>query len=158
MCHDYDAGAELIDRALGYNENLAVAWQLRALASLWMGKHQEAVQQMHRAMRLNPKDPEAFRSEIGIATALMLQGDMDQAVIWARRCLARNPDWPPGLVSAVPILAHAGHLDEARAMAKHLCAVVPGTTISGYKSQSPLRETQDIARALEGLRIAGLPE
>jgi adenylate cyclase len=158
MCHDLDAGAGLIDRGIASNENLAVGWQLKGLASFFLGQHEDAVEQTARAMRLNPRDPEAFRSEMAMAAALLFQGQVEEAARWVRKCLARDPDWPPGLNFAVSVLAHAGSIDEARNLASRLCALVPGTTISKNSSQSPLRRPQDIERMAEGLRLAGIPE
>jgi adenylate cyclase len=158
MSGDLEAGENLIDRALARNENLAVAWQLRALASLWLGEPQGAINQIARATRLNPRDPEVFRSEFVMALALLFEGKEGEATPWARKCLVSEPNWPPGAWMAASVLAHAGYIDDARNIAKHLRTLVPGTTVSRYKSLAVFRRHGDVMRVMEGLRLAGLPE
>jgi tetratricopeptide (TPR) repeat protein len=137
---------------------LAVAWQLRATASVWMGQHRKAIDQVGRAMRLNPKDPDIFRSEHTMATALLLEGMKDEAIPWAKRMLANYPNWPPGLWMAACVFAHAGYIDDARKVAKHLCTRVPDMTISRFKSTTVFRRPSDVKLIVEGLRLSGLPE
>ena len=61
VCFDYDTGGALVNQALEINPNLQL--EDRGLLSLWLGQHQNAREELTRALRLNPVDPEAFRPE-----------------------------------------------------------------------------------------------
>jgi tetratricopeptide (TPR) repeat protein len=158
MCRDYDTGAALIDQGLSINQNLAVGWQLRGLVSMWLGQHEAAIEHIARASRLNPKDPEAFRSENVMSAILLFKGKYDEAVSWVTRALAHQPNWLPALLTSAAANALAGNIDEARNVIVRMRQLEPAISISHFKEILPFRRLEDAARWIDGLRLAGLPE
>lgn len=63
VCRDYERGVALIDRGLAINQNLAYGWQARGWASVLLGQHEAALDQLARTLRLNPLDPQSFAAE-----------------------------------------------------------------------------------------------
>jgi TolB-like protein len=54
VVHEVEAGAELIDRALGLNPNLAFGWGASAWVRVWLGEPGLAIEHALRGIRLSP--------------------------------------------------------------------------------------------------------
>jgi TolB-like protein len=54
---DIDTGAELIERALALNPNLASAWAFSAWVRIWGGDPEGGLERAGRAMQMSPHDP-----------------------------------------------------------------------------------------------------
>jgi len=158
MCRDDDTGEALIDQGLSLNPNLAVGWQLRALMSVHLGQQEAAIDQIARASRLNPKDPEAFRSETNMAAILLFKGKYEEAIGWIARALAHQPNFVPALRISAAANALAGRVDEARNVVARIRELAPAMSISRVKEILPYRRPEDVARIVDGLRLAGLAE
>ena len=158
VCHDFQAGEDLLDRAIAANPNLAACWRLRAFASLYLGRHEAAIKQCTRALRLSPLDPQIGLSELAMACALILQGKYGEALQWADRSLLREPDALVPLRAAAISHALGGNIDEARRIMARIRRLDPDLSISRVTAILPFRRPQDFARWIEGLRLAGLPE
>ena len=158
VCREYDGGAALLDQALSINPNLAVCWQLRGWVSVWLGQHEAALEQLGRAMRLSPRDPEMHRSETALAVVHLLRGRYDEALEWATKSIARQAD-ATGTMRILAIAnAFAGKLDEARRLMTQVRRQHPALSISDLRKNLPYRRLQDIEKMIEGMRLAGLPE
>ncbi len=57
VVRDLDAGVGFVDRALGFNPNLAMAWYFSGWLRVWLGKSNVAIEHFAHAMRLSPLDP-----------------------------------------------------------------------------------------------------
>jgi TolB-like protein/class 3 adenylate cyclase len=158
VCREFDTGAAMIDRALTINPNLAAGWQRRGLLSMWLGQHEEALEQLARALRLNPLDPQQFLSEAYTGIVHMFAGRYDEALRWIAKALAQRPNFVVVLRAAAAANAFAGNLDEARALVARIRAISPTASISHYMSINLYQRPSDIERMITGLRLAGLPE
>jgi adenylate cyclase len=157
--HDLDAGAAFIDRALALYPNLAAAWYYSRFVRVWLGEPEAAIDHLARAMRLSPLDPimRSFRN--ATAHAHFCAGRNDQASSWAEMVLQENPDSLPSLRIAAASNALAGRTAEASKMCTRLRQVDPALRISNLRDRvGPYRRPEDIARLIDGLRKAGVPE
>jgi adenylate cyclase len=157
--HDLDAGAAFIDRALVLNPNLAAAWYYSGFVRVWLGEPDAAIDHIARAMRLSPLDPimRSFRN--ATAHAHFCAARYDQASSWAEMVLQENPNSFPSLRIATASNALAGRTTEASKMCARLRQVDPALRISNLKDRvGPYRRSEDIARLMDGLRKAGVPE
>jgi TolB-like protein len=66
---DNGTGDVIADQALAVNPNLSEAWRMRGWISVYLGRHEPALEQFHYAMRLNPLDPQIYLVEAGLASA-----------------------------------------------------------------------------------------
>jgi adenylate cyclase len=83
----------------------------------------------------------------------------DQASSWAEMVLQENPNSLPSLRIATASNALAGRTTEASKMCARLRQVDPALRISNLKDRvGPYRRSEDIARLMDGLRKAGVPE
>jgi adenylate cyclase len=156
VCGEFRGGAVLIDRALSINPNLAGGWQTRGWVSVLLGEHQMALEQIARAQRLNPMDPESFISDGGMGAANLGLRKYDEAVKWLARTLARQPNWMIAKRQSVIANAHAGNIEEARRHLEDIRRADPLLRLSNFRTL--WTRPADVEMMLEGMRLAGLPE
>lgn len=158
ICRDDEVGPRLLDEALSINPNLAVAWQLRASISLFLGQPEAAIEQNARALRLSPLDPVSFLSETTIASAYLMLGKYDEAMGWAAKARMHNGKWAAALRISAAASALAGNTEEAQKMVAHIRRLIPAACISEFRAINPYRRLQDGELIIQGLRLAGMPE
>jgi adenylate cyclase len=156
---EIDEGATLVDRAIVLNPNLALAWHQGGWTKIYLGEPEQAIERFSRAMRLSPLGPLLPWMQSGTAYAYLFAGQYDQAASWAEKALRGGARNPSALGAAAASFALVGRLEEARKVAARFLEVVPEARIS--RAGAPifnLRRPEDLARYVEGLRLAGLPE
>src|SRR6185437_8391493 len=147
----------LMHQGLSLNSNLAAGWLMRGYCRVYLGEHSLALEELSRARRLSPLDPDSYRTEAAIAIAHLFQGRFDEALHWASSSYTRLPTWMPALRTAAAAHALARNIDEARTVMVRMRHREPATSISHLKAVLPYR-SEDMAILIEGLRLAGLPE
>jgi len=152
---EHATGANVVDRALTLNPNSAHAWMVRGFVSIAQNRSDRAIEALERAMQLSPRDPWGGRAfTLGLAFAHLNAGRYEQAVEWADRSLAAQPDYRPAMRIKVISYAYLDRIDEARDWLGRLLELDPALTISRLKASTPYYPPG----YLEGLRKAGLPE
>jgi tetratricopeptide (TPR) repeat protein len=151
------------EHALALDQNLADAHAFIGLAKIFTGRAEEAEAHIGEALRLSPRDTMAYAwlTEAGIAKNHL--GDCEQAVLWCRRAIEANRNYPEAHFHLAAALARLGRLDEANSAVTAGLALNPSFTVSRPRvdwtamSDDPTHP-QQIAHIFEGLRRAGLPE
>jgi tetratricopeptide (TPR) repeat protein len=149
--------------ALALDRNLAEAHAFIGLGKIFTGRAAEAEAHIDQALRLSPRDTSAYvwLTEAGIAKNHL--GDCEQAVLWCRRAIEANRNYPEAHFHLAAALAQLGRLDEARSAVSAGLALNPSFTVSRARtnwtamSDDPAHP-QQLAPIFEGLRKAGLPE
>ena len=149
------------ERALALDRNLADAHGWIGLAKVFMGRAVETEAHIQEALRLSPRDTVVFRwmQFMGVAK-VHLNADAD-AVVWLRRAIEANRNYPLGHFQLAAALARLGQLDEARTAAQAGLTLDPNFTIRRLRSHVPSDNPIFLAereRACEGMRMAGVPE
>ena len=155
---DLDASADIIDRALALDPNLAEGWHLSGWVRIYLGEAELAIEHMAHAMRLNPLDPLIFGMQNGTAAAHFLACRYDAASAWAERALRINQSYSPAMRVGAASHALTGRLAEASKLMAEMRRIDPELRISNVAELVPFRRPEDVARYAEGLRRAGLPE
>ncbi len=158
VAHDLDAGADLIDRALSLNPNLAWGWHSSGWLRDFLGESEVAIKHLEHGMRLSPLDPFVFRAYAGLSCAHLLAGRYEEAALWAERALQRRPNLLVAVREFAVSNALAGRLLKAQEAMARLRQADPELRVSNFTDWLPLRRPEDIATYEEGLRKAGLPE
>jgi adenylate cyclase len=158
VCQDCEGGAALIDLALSYNPNLAIAWTNRGMVSVLLGDHSKAIQQLQRARQLSPIGSAAIRSDAMMGMAHFFLGNNSEAMDLAHKVLLRDPDLPVALALAAASNALAGNIDEAHEAMAQLLQVAPSERMGNLTTDTSLRRAEDKKKAVEALRLAGMPE
>ena len=157
VCDEMEASAALIDEALSYNPNLAIAWTNRGWVSVFLGHHHAALEQLQRARRLSPIGKATNRADLMTASAYFCLGDYGEALNWLNKILHKE-NMPVALGEAAAANALAGNIDEARRQMTRLRELLPGFSSTFVRQFLRLRRPEDLDRAIEGMRLAGLPD
>jgi TolB-like protein/Flp pilus assembly protein TadD len=155
---EFRAGLDAIERAIALNPNSAWASTAAGWVHTLLGDAATGVAMYERAVRLSPRDPTISAAYSGLAFAHLVQEHFDEAVLWAQRGLAANPNSTTPLRALAAALAHLGRTAEARAAMERLRALTPDETLTSYTAWVGKRWGGRLPLILEGLRRAGLPE
>jgi tetratricopeptide (TPR) repeat protein len=99
-----DDGERLIERSIALDPNFALSWLFNAWTKVWLGKPDQALECVQRAMRMSPQDPQFFNMRTATGWAHLQQGRYEEAQEWARSALN---DQPAATVSTDPGLTVA---------------------------------------------------
>ena len=124
---------------------------------LWASAH------IAEALRLSPRDTQAYTWMNMAGLAKLHLGCWDQAVAWFRREIEANRNNPPAYLNLAAALAQLGLLDEAHSALKAGLALNPAYVISRIRDAWTARSADPTFLAklepiFEGMRKAGLPE
>jgi len=105
-------------RAVTLSPNSANILAAFAVTLKSVGRVDEALTMIEKAIRLNPMPPEWYLHELG--TYYRLLGRYDEAIAVLKKNLARNPDYLTSLINLTATYSMAGKLKQARAQAKEV--------------------------------------
>ena len=150
------------EQALALDRNLAMAHGWIGYAKFINGRAEETETHVREALRLSPRDFNAYLWMVWVGIAKQFIGCDEEAVVWMRRGIEANRNQPPLvhflLAAAVALL---GRLEEARAATHSGLALDPTFNIrrfrSGGSSDNPTYLAQR-ERIYDGMRKAGVPE
>jgi Tfp pilus assembly protein PilF len=150
------------ERAVELDRNLAFAHAIVGMHKLHLDRGEETEAHVQKALRLSPREPQAFTWLAVGGYAKDYLGRYEEAVAWQRRSIEANGNFPTAHFHLAIALAHLGRLEEARAAARVGLTLNPHFTIAGHRagnifSDSPAHLAWR-ERQYEGLRKAGVPE
>jgi tetratricopeptide (TPR) repeat protein len=148
------------ERALSLDRNLAAAHGYIGLAKYFTGHSEETEAHIQIALRLSPRDTNAYLWTFFAGTAKFALGNDEEAVARFRNTIEINRNYPLVHFYLAATLALLGRPSEAQAAARAGLALDPTFTIRrfrvGVSSDNPtylaLRE-----RIYEGMQMAGVP-
>ncbi len=158
VVEDFDSGALLLERARTLNPNLSAVWHASGWLKVWVGEPETAIEYLERFIRISPLDPLLHSVRSAIAFAHVFAGRFTEAVSYAEKALADNPNTHQALRATALSCAWAGRTEQARKAISRLLEIDPTLRVSKLLNITPLQRPQDIARYQEGMRKAGLPE
>ena len=154
-------GISECERALALNRNLADAHGAIGVAKIFIGRSEETEAHIQEALRLSPRDDSVYRWMHYVGVAKLLLSSEAEAVVWLRRCLEANRNYPIAHFHLAAALARLGSLDEAGAAVQAGLALDPTFTIQRMRgitlSDNPIFRAGS-RRIREGMRMAGVPE
>jgi TolB-like protein/Flp pilus assembly protein TadD len=153
----YERGLALIRTALELTPNGLFVLACAAVCNLHCGDVRRSIELSNRAIALSPADPGQNLALTCIAHANMALGEFEEALVWAERSLAVNPDFDPTYWMLAAGNAKLGRMEEARSWLAKFRAMRPRVTVSSIRSSQPHRYDDRMANILEGLQLAGLP-
>ena len=126
-----------------------------------MGRAAETEGHVQEALRLSPRDIDAYRWMFCVGMAKVQLGADAEAVDWLRRSIEANRNFPLAHFHLAAALALLGSLDQAQAAAQAGLALDPGFTLRRFRAHKSSDNPMYLAgweRLIEGMRLAGVPE
>ena len=150
---EFDLALKHCERSVALNPNDPELSAKLGLVLTDLGRAEEAIPLIQRAMRLNPLNPNAFGDYLGLA--LIGAGRYEAAI----EVLNAAPD-PSFYYFAWLAVCHVqlGNLPEARRCAQRSIDLAPAFTVSQFAAMEPLRDPQAMAIWTSSMREAGIPE
>jgi len=149
------------ERALALDHNLADAHAFIGLAKFFLGRSEETEAHIREALRLSPRDTNAYRWFMFVGLAKLFLGADVEAVAWLRRSIEANRNHPLPHYYLAAALSLLGSPDEARATAQTGLVLNPTFTLRRYRARVASDNMAYLAgreRVYEGMRMAGVPE
>lgn len=157
--HEYDEAIAYLEEAITVNPSFAQAYFALGFTLIACGQPGKAITYLERATELSPHDPHLASFHATRALAHLSLDELDRAVGFARKAMRvpNSNQWPfATLASVLGLMERTGEAE--RAVAK-LLEAYPGYTIEAAGSDFFFCGDQRlVARYLEGLRRAGVPE
>jgi TolB-like protein len=157
LLHDFERAMLFLDRAIEVGPSAAIAWTMSGATCGYIGNGPLAVERAERGVRLAPQDAYRFWHEALLGQAHYVNGNFDEAVVWARRAVGRNGAVAFSLRTLIASLIALGKPGEATASAAQLLRVQPGFRLNVYRTRCPF-QGEALATWIARLRAAGLPD
>lgn len=155
---DYDTAINYLDRAISAGPNNPIAHSLRSVTLSFLGRSSEAIAAAEKALRLSPFDEQLFQFFSFLALAFYVDGHFQNAISWAQRSLAENPNYTNTLKILTISKAAMGDVEGAKLSAATLLKKDPGFSLATYRNGPlPFKEAWRSEKLFEHYRIAGIP-
>jgi adenylate cyclase len=161
--HEMRSAIAEAERAIALDPNDADAHAEAGFWKQFLGRSEDGIAGVETALRLSPRDRDVPVWQNYMCSLHAKLAHWDEAIEWCEKSRAGWPDSWPTYVNLAAADAWAGHDKEAKDAAAQLQKVYPGFTVQTY-AELASRNSNDptykaaVARTVEGLRKAGLPE
>ncbi len=151
---DIDRAQSEIDIALSLNPNMAMAYNIQGGIRIYLGRPDEAIPLIERAMRLDPATNQQFLHFLGMANLLAGKYETAAAALRERIRLVPNTDFSRSLLASA--LGYLGQTDEARRVWQELKEINPKYSFQEHLGRLPFRNEEEAQRITKGLKKAGV--
>ncbi len=151
---DIDRAQSEIDIALSLNPNMAMAYNIQGGIRIYLGRPEEAIPLIERAMRLDPATNQQFLHFLGMANLLAGKYETAAAALRERIRLVPNTDFSRSLLASA--LGYLGQVDEARRVWRELKEINPKYSFLEHLGRLPFRNEEEAQRITDGLKKAGV--
>jgi adenylate cyclase len=118
------------------------------------GRHAEALEPIHTAMRLNPHYPANYPFNLG--WAYQETGQVEEARAAYTRAVNLNPDFPAPHLQLADLYSELGREAEARAEAAEILRISPNFSVEDFRQNNAYADRARFERFVANLRKAGL--
>ncbi|MBT4933764.1 MAG: adenylate/guanylate cyclase domain-containing protein [Rhodospirillaceae bacterium] len=142
-------------QAVELNPNFAHAVMAAGNRLDLVGRTEEGIGLMEKALILNPRDPIRWRYMAYLSRAYISVEQYQRAADWCQKPVALRPDLPEPLYRHAICLAHLDQIEEAREMLKK-CSAIDARYVSSKSNWQPYPDEQRNQHILDGLLRHGL--
>jgi tetratricopeptide (TPR) repeat protein len=122
-------GIARCEHALALDRNLVQVHSRIGMAKVFIGRAEEPESHVLEALRLSPRDTEAYNWMLNVGIAKVFLGRDEEAAVWLLRSIEANRNHPVSHFYLAAARAHLGKMSEAQAAAKAGLAINPTFTI-----------------------------
>lgn len=151
---DFDAGLRAVDLAVRVNPLSRVGWTVSAWIRTLAGEYETPMQHWDAADRCNPFGAFDDQTSAGRALCAYLAGRLEEAQLWAKRCLDRAPGDAVGRAVSTAAAWEAGEHGKARAEAMRLLEAHPQGAATPLLASLPFRQSGHRSRLFAALNAA----
>ena len=153
---EQERGLVDLRRALEVNPNSSVSLMWLALCEAMSGLGADARTHALLSLRLNPRDFWIGVAHLALAMASFVERDYAEAVRWSGLAIQSEPSAPLRRAVMVASCAQNGDVAQAKRELATLNGFAPGFIASLFRGEvGVFRRPEDVARVLDGLRLAG---
>ncbi len=153
---DHASGIASLERALSLNPSNAQFLAMLSWGLAWAGDHEQALQRIDEAMRLNPHYP--FLYLIFRARALFGLKRYEEALVDIERHVLSSPDHSNALILLSACRHAAGHLESAMEAIGKLNVAGGVASLKSIRSLLPYKKDSDLRQVLDALEAGGIRE
>jgi len=149
----HDQAIAKAQRGIALDPNWADGYVFLAQILRWMGRGEESVKLVQKAMRLNPRYPAFYQSILGFSHCST--GQYPEAIAEQKGALSRNANLLISHVCLAACFSMAGRDKEARAQVQEVLRLSPNYSLSAVGG-GPWKNPADGKPMIDALRKAGL--
>ena len=154
VTRQWDKAVEECELAVSLNPNSADNIVNLAMVFRAVGRVEEALALLNKAVRLNPMPPDWYPHEFGSCYRLM--GRYDEAIAMLKRVLDRNPDYLNSRLNLIATYVTSGKEEAARAEAVEVLRQSPDFSVERFLKDFPYKDQKILDGLKECLLKAGL--
>ena len=154
LIHQYEKAIAEGERAVALNPNGADSHVWLAMILTSCGKPRDAVELIHKAIRLNPFPPNWYF--FSLANAFLLLGEYNQAVEAYKKALQHSPDLLLAHIGLAASYSAANRAEDARAAASQILRIDPKFSLEAFSRGLPYKNEKHKEFWIDALRKAGL--
>ena len=152
----YDNAIAEAEQSVAINPNYADGYCHIARILHYVGKNEEAIELIKKALRLNPYPPTYYYYQLGYCYLITKQ--YEQAVIQLKKAIELEPKNQQALVCLAAVYGSLDNQEEALLANKGILTVKPKFSVENWVKKLPYKNETDNERLRNGLYKAGLPE
>ena len=155
MClKDIDRGLAEQRRAIADNPGNAHYRGLYAFTLAYAGQSEAAIEELEKAMRLNPKYPEMYHAHYG--RALFNLRRYDDAIVPLEKIRTSQPGNGNAVALTAACYAALGRMEDARSAVEEVRRANPNYTLEYVRRHIPFARAEDLSHFIDNLEAAGL--
>lgn len=143
-------------RAVELRPNCPTANSYLANVLFYCGRPAEAIAKIHEAIRITPVFPPWYMTLL--AAAYRDNGEIGKSISAAEHSLRLNPDDRDARLVLCSDYSLAGQHQQARYVAQQIVAIEPQFSLASYAESQPYKDGEALARLVDSLKAAGLPQ
>jgi adenylate cyclase len=146
VMRQWDKAVEECELAASLTPNSADALAILAIVYRSVGRVEEAVALLNKALLLNPMPPDWYLHDLGSCYRLL--GRHDEAIATLKRVLNRNPSYLHSRVSLIATYVMSGREEAARTETVEVLKQIPTFSVDRYLNDFPYKDQ----KILDGLK------
>ena len=151
---EYEKALSEVEQELVFNPNLNMALVQFSLVLAYMGRGEEAVEVMKKAIRLDPLPPNASLYTLGLAYCV--SGQYEEALSAYKRAIDASPNYFGAHLGVAACYSLLNREKEAHVAAAEVLRLQPNFSLDSYTKKLPYKNPADRDLFVNALRKAGL--
>jgi len=155
VLRQWDKAIEESEIAVSLSPNSADSVVMLAITYRTVGRVEEALSMLEKAMRLNPMPPNWYLHEFGSCYRLM--GRYEEAIAVSKRVLNRSPDYLNSRLNLIATYVMSGEEEAARNEVVEVLKQSPDFSIERFLKHFPYKDQELLDGLSDSFSRAGLP-